>query len=322
MRALPRFVPTLLVASIAAACGVPKKDYDAALQSAATAQDGLRACNDEREQLRARAQGLEETLAQADKLLAERTRSVEEEQARAAALKKQLDDATLLEAELKSQPAEAGAGRGQAPRARRAQMASALEETRARLEDLRRQKAAAEALAATFRNLVERLKKMIDAGQLKVVVRDGRMLIALPNDVLFDSGRTDLKKEAQASLTEVAKVLATISRTGASWSPATPTTSPSTPSAFLPTGSCRRPGRWRSTRFLIAKGVKPHGDLRRGLRRVRPGRRERHGGGQSQEPAHRDRAPAEHRRAGGGAGWQVAARGAVAVSARATPRPS
>jgi chemotaxis protein MotB len=37
------------------------------------------------------------------------------------------------------------------------------------------------------------------------------MLIALPNDVLFDSGRTDLKPEAKASLAKVAEVLAGIS---------------------------------------------------------------------------------------------------------------
>ena len=51
---------------------------------------------------------------------------------------------------------------------------------------------------------------MIDAGQLKVVIRDGRMLIALPNDVLFDSGKTDIKPDGQAALAKVAQVLAAI----------------------------------------------------------------------------------------------------------------
>jgi chemotaxis protein MotB len=48
---------------------------------------------------------------------------------------------------------------------------------------------------------------MVDAGKLTVVVREGRMLIAMPTDILFDSGRTLVKPEAEATLVEVAKAL-------------------------------------------------------------------------------------------------------------------
>ncbi|MDQ3364508.1 MAG: OmpA family protein [Myxococcota bacterium] len=82
--------------------------------------------------------------------------------------------------------------------------------TTARLEELRRQKAAAEERAATFRNLVAKFRQMIDSGQLKVVVRDGRMIIALPNDILFDSGSTGVKKDGKAAIAKVAQVLATV----------------------------------------------------------------------------------------------------------------
>src|SRR5579871_6884428 len=51
---------------------------------------------------------------------------------------------------------------------------------------------------------------MIDAGQLKVVVRDGRMIIALESDVLFDSGKTSIKPAGQTALARVAQVLAGI----------------------------------------------------------------------------------------------------------------
>ena len=51
---------------------------------------------------------------------------------------------------------------------------------------------------------------MIDAGQLKVTIRNGRMLIVLPTDVLFDSGRTDLKPAGKTAMTQVAQALATI----------------------------------------------------------------------------------------------------------------
>ena len=55
------------------------------------------------------------------------------------------------------------------------------------------QKVAAEARAATFRGLVAKLRSMIDAGTIKVTIRNGRMLITLPNDVLFDSGKKKIK---------------------------------------------------------------------------------------------------------------------------------
>ncbi len=90
------------------------------------------------------------------------------------------------------------------------QLTQGLADARARLEDLRREKQAAEARAAMFRKLVADFKSMIDAGKLKVVIRDGRMIIALPNDVLFDSGKTDIKPDGQVALADVAKVLATI----------------------------------------------------------------------------------------------------------------
>jgi chemotaxis protein MotB len=51
---------------------------------------------------------------------------------------------------------------------------------------------------------------MIDAGQLKVVMRDGRMLLELQNDVLFDSGKTELKDVGRKTLVQVAEVLRTL----------------------------------------------------------------------------------------------------------------
>src|SRR6185436_18778893 len=67
-----------------------------------------------------------------------------------------------------------------------------------------------EARLATFRKLVARFQSMIDAGQLSVVVRNGRMLLSLPDAVLFDSGRTDLKTGGSTALNKVAEVLSTM----------------------------------------------------------------------------------------------------------------
>src|SRR4051812_32831707 len=109
---------------------------------------------------------------------------VEKLKSEIAALQKQFDDSTALGAEMKRRLEALGQDVNKLSN-ERGQLAAGLEDAQKRLEELRKQKAAAEARAATFRNLVEKLRSMIDNGQLKVTIRNGRMLIVLPNDVLF-----------------------------------------------------------------------------------------------------------------------------------------
>ena len=124
-------------------------------------------------------------------------------------VRKLLDDSTALVGQLKERLEKLGQNVDKLTSERGA-LSKGLEEARGRLEELRRQKAAAEARLATYRSLLAKLRAMIDAGQLKVVVREGRMLIALANDVLFDSGKTEIKPDGQTALAQVAQVLATI----------------------------------------------------------------------------------------------------------------
>jgi len=147
---------------------------------------------------KADAAELAETHATLDKVTAERE-----------ALQKQLDDGTQLVTTLKQRLEKLGQNVDSLVK-ERGQLNQAMADTTARLEDLRKQKAAADARAATFRGLVAKLRSMIDAGQLKVVIRNGRMIIALPNDILFDSGRTDVKPAGKQALTKVAQALATV----------------------------------------------------------------------------------------------------------------
>lgn len=91
--------------------------------------------------------------------------------------------------------------------AERGSLTASLALTRARLEELRIHALATEARALIFRALVQKLHGMIDAGKLKVVVRQGRMLIVMPSDVLFDSGRTEVKPDAQTTLVAVADAI-------------------------------------------------------------------------------------------------------------------
>jgi chemotaxis protein MotB len=58
--------------------------------------------------------------------------------------------------------------------------------------------------------MLNKFKAMIDSGKLRVRVVRGRMVVELAENILFDSGRSDLKKEGQEALTQVAGVLGSI----------------------------------------------------------------------------------------------------------------
>lgn len=58
-----------------------------------------------------------------------------------------------------------------------------------------------------YANFVDRLKTMIDGGQLTVSIEQGRIVINLPNNVLFKSGSANLNAEGKEALTQIAAVL-------------------------------------------------------------------------------------------------------------------
>ncbi|HEX2877272.1 MAG TPA: OmpA family protein [Polyangiaceae bacterium] len=89
-------------------------------------------------------------------------------------------------------------------------LSTSLEQARARLEELRRAQVAAEARAALFRDLALRLRRMVDAGELEITLRNGRMVLVLPTDVLFDSGRAKVGPRGKEALSQVAAALATV----------------------------------------------------------------------------------------------------------------
>jgi chemotaxis protein MotB len=78
------------------------------------------------------------------------------------------------------------------------------------LSRVRREQAATEARVALFHDLARKLAKMVDAGDLRIVLRDGRMVLQLPNDVLFDTARTDIKRAGRDALEKIASVLRTV----------------------------------------------------------------------------------------------------------------
>ncbi len=126
-----------------------------------------------------------------------------------ASMQKQLDDATAIDDQLARELQKLGQD-SQSLLAANGSLREALEGSRRRLEELRRAQSAAESRAALYRELALRFKGMIDAGDLAITLRQGRMILRLSNDVLFDSGRSELKPEGKRALAQVAAVLSTI----------------------------------------------------------------------------------------------------------------
>lgn len=84
-------------------------------------------------------------------------------------------------------------------------------ELEARLGELRTLREQSERSQKLYESLIERFRSLIDAGQLQVTNERGRLVINLPQDILFSSGSASLGREGITAISEVGRVLATIS---------------------------------------------------------------------------------------------------------------
>jgi chemotaxis protein MotB len=85
-------------------------------------------------------------------------------------------------------------------------LSASLEQQRKALEEYRRRAEQLEQIRKRFDLLRAKLEKLTKLG-LTVEVRDNRMLIQLPGDVLFDSGSVQLKKGGEDILRQIAEVI-------------------------------------------------------------------------------------------------------------------
>ncbi len=93
---------------------------------------------------------------------------------------------------------------------KKANLKASIDQMSAALEELRARQAAADRRVAEYRDMLRRFKSLIDAGKLKVSIIDGRMVLTLPMDILFSSGKADLTEEGHAAIVEVGGVLASV----------------------------------------------------------------------------------------------------------------
>ena len=251
--------PSLLAAvtMVSLTSCIAKERYDAALADAQSAHTQLAADAD-----RARAQDaeiakLQQDLAAASAQLQDRDQKISDMSTADHNLQAQLDEATAINAKLRGELERLGKNVDSMLQ-EKGTLSKALDDAKARLEELRKAQAAAEARAQLFQQFVQKFKKMIDAGQLKVATRAGRLVIQLANDVLFDSGQTVIKPTGKEALAQVGKVLATVH--GRSFQVAGHTDNvPIQTSRFASNWELSTARAVEVVKLLLTQGVDPHG---------------------------------------------------------------
>ncbi len=91
-------------------------------------------------------------------------------------------------------------------------MEERLQATKSELAELRTARAEAEKRLERYREIAQKLATMVESGQLAVKIRDGKMVIELANNILFDSGSTRIKDDGEAALADLAGVLQEIDK--------------------------------------------------------------------------------------------------------------
>lgn len=90
---------------------------------------------------------------------------------------------------------------------KKAALQQALSDSRTQMTTLKNIEAETKRRNEIYAQFVDRLKTMIDGGQLTVSIEQGRIAINLPNNVLFKSGSANLNSEGSDALTQIAAVL-------------------------------------------------------------------------------------------------------------------
>ncbi len=244
-----------IFAAMLVAC-VSQERYDAALKSAQEAADAqAKRLSNDIATARAQIDQLNDAIKKAQAHAADQDKALAASQAATKDIQAKLDAATAENEQLRKELARLGKN-ADTLLSEKGTLSSALADAKARLEELRRAQDAAEARAKQFKMLVVKFQRMIDAGQLKVTLRNGHMVIQLANDVLFDSGRTDIKPAGQEAIKQVGVVLKTI--TDRHFQVAGDTDNVPIQTAMFPSNwelSTRRAV--EVVRFLVAQGIRP-----------------------------------------------------------------
>lgn len=176
---LKRFVLALSMVLLAVGCGYSEDEWQAQLAK-------YNSLNDKFNQEHAQREELQKQLDEAKTRVA----TLQD------ALKKMGVDLNTLNAQLQQAGTE------------KQQLTASLDELRKALEEYKARAAQLETIKERFELLRNKLQKLVNQG-LKVEIRNNRMVIRLPGDVLFASGQDKLSPEGEKVLGVVADVIRT-----------------------------------------------------------------------------------------------------------------
>jgi chemotaxis protein MotB len=213
-RCMQSFRPRLtsLTATLALVGCVSQGKYDAALADSTRARADLDAhdavADRQRRESQTEIAKLQETLAQARLSMVSLEQEVDFAGGIAMACGEALDESSTMVEQMQAELDRLGKDVDKLSAAR-LDLTGSLERARSGLEELRGAQVDAEARAAMFRDVAQRLRRMLDAKELKITLRSGRMVLVLPADILFDSGKAAVGRNGRKTLAEIGGVLAT-----------------------------------------------------------------------------------------------------------------
>ena len=198
---------TLLLSSGLLASCVSKVNYDRCVSDAAAArmQDETR-----QKENGAKIHALELAIAEAQSATQECDSKLSELSTADHNLQTRLDEATAMNEQLRGELQRLGKDVDKIL-SERGTLSKALEDAKSRLDELRKTQAAAEARAALFRDFARRFKPLADAGQIRVDARRGQLVMTVSGDLLFETGRGELRPAGRGALMEIAHALQTTS---------------------------------------------------------------------------------------------------------------
>lgn len=205
-------ISSLIAASLLTGC-IAHAKYDAAVADATRARAELDANQKLEKELRgenrAEIAQLRQELTETQVSLASAQQEVEFAGGIAVTCGEALDESTTLNEGLKAELERLGRDVN-ALAAVKAELTGSLSQARAGLEELRSAQARSDAQAALFRDIATQLRRMLDADELHIALRSGRMVLVLPSDVLFEAGKAKVGANGRKAIAEVGHVLATV----------------------------------------------------------------------------------------------------------------
>ena len=219
-----------LTALLTTGC-VTKQTHESALleleQTRTALGDARSTIETQRSEISTQQQRIEDQKAQIAKLqksIGEKQAKIEEQERLIAEQKGRIED-QLGQIESNRQELARGYGELKSLDAKKAEMQKELEaqmqsldairsdlkDSKRQFETLKQIEAETQKRNEIYASFIDKLKNMIDGGQLTVSIEQGRIVINLPENVLFPSGSAMLNSEGRAALKQVAGLLSEFS---------------------------------------------------------------------------------------------------------------